>query len=52
MRILSSLALAVTVAMSAIAQELPKGGPISFVGTQGLGAFLITTSEGHERSPD
>jgi metallo-beta-lactamase class B len=80
MKILSSLALTIAVAMSAVAQELPKGvtaadlatnnklflelarkalkweeaadplriaGPIYFVGTQGLGAFLITTSEGH-----
>ncbi len=77
---LTSIAVTVLLAASAIAQELPKGvtaddlatnntlflelarkvlkweepaepfriaGPIYFVGTKGLGAFLITTSEGH-----
>ena len=80
MRILSTIALAIVVAVPAVAQELPKGvtaadlatnnklflelarkglkweepadpvqiaGPIYFVGTKGLGAFLITTSAGH-----
>ena len=80
MKILSTIALAIVVAVPAVAQELPKGvtaadlatnnklflelarkglkweepadpvqiaGPIYFVGTKGLGAFLITTSAGH-----
>jgi metallo-beta-lactamase class B len=29
------------------AEPVPIAGPVHFVGTRGLGAFLITTSEGH-----